>query len=100
METRNPPRWQQRLNNYSNALSQLKAAVALSHQRDLSDLEKQGLITEGEFWMEMIKSRNETFHTYNRKVADEISDKIKTIYCGLFEVFLYKMLSLVKSNGS
>lgn len=37
-------RWQQRFNNYQRALAQLTAAVALSTQRPLSDLEKQGVI--------------------------------------------------------
>lgn len=39
-----PPRWQQRLSNYANALGQLKAAVLLATERALSDLEKRGLI--------------------------------------------------------
>ncbi len=46
-------RWQQRLNNYKKALTQLTAAVELSHQRELSDLEKQGLIQAFEFTHEL-----------------------------------------------
>jgi len=37
-------RWQQRFENFSRALQQLTQAVALSRQRPLSDLEKQGVI--------------------------------------------------------
>ena len=35
-------RWQQRLDNYQRALSQLQSAVALSGTRELSELEQQG----------------------------------------------------------
>ena len=31
----------------------------------------KGLIEEGGVWMDMIKSRNETSHTYNKDTADE-----------------------------
>ncbi len=53
MEKHHPPRWHQRLNNYSNALNQLKSAVALSQQRTLSELEKQGLIQSFKFTHEL-----------------------------------------------
>ncbi|MBE0504086.1 MAG: nucleotidyltransferase substrate binding protein [Desulfuromonadales bacterium] len=41
---------------------------------------KRGLIEDGETWMEMIKSRVLTSHTYNEDIADEISSKIVTLY--------------------
>jgi len=46
-------RWQQRLANYSRALDRLTAAVDLARTRDLSDLEKQGLIQAFEFTHEL-----------------------------------------------
>ncbi|SEF46462.1 Nucleotidyltransferase substrate binding protein like [Algoriphagus boritolerans DSM 17298 = JCM 18970] len=46
-------RWQQRLTNYSKALRQLERAVALSRERELSDLEEQGLIQAFEFTHEL-----------------------------------------------
>jgi len=46
-------RWQQRLQNYRKALSQLALAVTLSQQRPLSNLEKQGLIQGFEFTHEL-----------------------------------------------
>lgn len=46
-------RWKQRLNNFSQALSQLENAVLLSKQRALSDLEKQGVIQAFEFTHEL-----------------------------------------------
>jgi len=38
------------------------------------------LIEDGELWMEMIKSRNQTSHTYNEGTADAIFKKILDDY--------------------
>ncbi len=46
-------RWHQRLENYEKALEQLLNAVHLSQARELSDLEKQGLIQAFEFTHEL-----------------------------------------------
>jgi len=35
----------------------------------------QGLIFEGQKWMEMIPSRNETVHIYDEEIAEEIYHK-------------------------
>lgn len=48
---------------------------------------QRNLITDGEGWMEMIQSRNKTSHTYNQDVADEISEKVITVYYDLFHNF-------------
>jgi nucleotidyltransferase substrate binding protein (TIGR01987 family) len=131
-------RWEQRLENYSKALKQLENAVLLAEERELSDLEKQGLIQafefthelawnvmkdyfffqgnssitgsrdatreafsvkliqDGEGWMEMIKSRNKTSHTYNEDIASEITDKIMDLYFNLLKDFEEKMENLKK----
>jgi nucleotidyltransferase substrate binding protein (TIGR01987 family) len=115
-------RWIQRFDNYQKALAQLDAAVALSHSRSLSDLERQGLVKgfeftfelawnmlkdyleeqgftdfhgskntiriafreglleNGETWMNMVRSRNESSHTYNVDTANEIVDAILNSY--------------------
>lgn len=52
------------------------------------------LITEGKVWMDMIISRNKTWHTYNEAVADEIFNKIVYEYHAQFEAFKDKMESL------
>lgn len=57
----------------------------------------KGLITDGEGWMEMIKSRNQSSHTYNQKVAGEIVDKVVTSYHTLFRDFLLRMQALESS---
>ena len=46
-------RWQQRFANYRKALRQLQSAVELGRQRQLSPLEKQGVIQAFEFTHEL-----------------------------------------------
>lgn len=133
-------RWEQRLVNYKKALGQLNEAVQLSAERNLSDLEQQGLIqafefthelawnvmrdyfkyqentqitgsrdatreafkneliSDGEGWMEMIKSRNNTSHTYNKETAEEITHLICHSYADLFNEFMEKMNKLSSGN--
>lgn len=131
-------RWLQRLSNYKRARQRLTDAVALAATRELSDLEKQGLIqafefvfelawnlmkdyfvyqgnpditgsrdairtafkanliNDGEGWMEMIKSCNQSSHTYNESVANEICSKILASYHSLFADFESHMQSLAE----
>jgi nucleotidyltransferase substrate binding protein (TIGR01987 family) len=58
-----------------------------------------GLINNGEMWMEMIKSRNLTSHTYNEVTADEI---IALVHDKYFEEFilLKNKLMRIKENES
>lgn len=58
----------------------------------------KGLVLDGDTWMEMIKSRNQTSHTYNKKVADDICLKIQKSYFPLFSDFSNKMSELAKSQ--
>jgi nucleotidyltransferase substrate binding protein (TIGR01987 family) len=53
-----------------------------------------GLINNGEVWMDMIKSRNKTSHTYNEATADEIFRKIIEEYLDEFLQLNEKMESL------
>jgi Nucleotidyltransferase substrate binding protein like. len=46
-------RWIQRYNHFVRAFTQLEQAVALSHSRSLSELEKQGLIHAFEYTHEL-----------------------------------------------
>ncbi len=46
-------RWKQRFSNYTNAFEQLQEAVELSQERELSMLEKQGLIQAFEYTHEL-----------------------------------------------
>ena len=46
---------------------------------------KNGLIHDGESWMEMIKSRNLSSHTYNQDTAEEVATNILTRFYPAFE---------------
>ena len=120
-------RWRQRASNYRRALGQLVAAVELSGQRRLSDLERQGLIqvfefthelswktlkdflasrgvealygsrdttreafaqgliSDGEAWMEMIRHRNLSTHTDDEVTVQEIVTAVVTRYLLAFQ---------------
>lgn len=41
---------------------------------------KRGLLENGEIWMDMIKSRALTSHTYDMEAAEKIAELIRTVY--------------------
>ncbi len=125
-------RWTQRADSFLKAFLRLKEAVVLANQRELSDLEaqgliqgfvythelawntlkdflqaqdfklygsrdttrvafKEGIIENGEAWMEMIRHRNLTTHTYNEETAEEVVSAILNIYFSEFEALLAKI---------
>ena len=51
----------------------------------------KGLIEEGQVWMDMIGSRNESVHTYNEETADKIVLKIRQVYFFEIKKFSEKM---------
>ncbi|MFH0730459.1 MAG: nucleotidyltransferase substrate binding protein [Pseudomonadota bacterium] len=50
-----------------------------------------GLIQDGEGWMDMLKSRNLTSHTYNEETADEICRAVVKTYHRLFNELEIKL---------
>ena len=69
--------------------------AAIAGSRDASrEAFKMGLVHDGDVWMEMIKSRNQTSHTYNKSIADEIVKRILNNYHAAFKCFLEKMEGL------
>lgn len=69
--------------------------VSITGSRDAArEAFSKGLITEGQVWMEMIQSRNQTSHTYNKKVSEEITQKITNLYIGEFVNLRTKMTNL------
>ncbi len=128
-------RWKQRADSFRKAFSRLEEAVELAKQRELSDLESQGLIQgfvythelawntlkdflqaqdfklygsrdttrtafkegiieNGEAWMDMIRHRNLTSHTYNEDTAEEVVSAILNIYYSEFKTLLAKIEQL------
>jgi len=57
-------RWQQRFENFSRALAQLREAVELSGQRPLSNIENQGFIKAFEFTHELAWNVIKDFSLY------------------------------------
>ena len=122
-------RWKQRFSNYKKALAALRRGIELKKTRELSELERggliqsfeftqelswkvlkdyleyqgfigiigsrdayrnafnRGLISDGEKWMELIKLRNLSSHTYDEsdavKLETEISGNIINLFSAL-----------------
>lgn len=55
----------------------------------------KNLIENGDQWMEMIKSRNLSVHTYHENILEEEYHKVKDIYFPLFVQFHEKMKTLL-----
>ena len=51
---------------------------------------KNGLIEDGDAWMEMIEARNQTSHTYNPAVAEKIVQKILNSFYPALENVIIK----------
>ena len=134
-------RWIQRANSFERAFARLKAAVKLAEQRELSDLEAQGLIQgfeythelawktlknflesqgvlnlygsrdttraafrnglieNGEVWMDMVDKRNLTSHTYDEKTAAQVVMTIRNAYYAEFERLINRLQQL-KAEGT
>ena len=131
-------RWKQRFQNYKKALVTIKNAVELAKSRELSDLEKQGLIQgfeftfelawnvmkdyleeqgindiigsknairhafnkgiieDGKVWMEMLKDRNLTSHSYDEETAKDLVIAIIESYHNQLSLLEGKLNTLEK----
>ena len=73
--------------------------TAITGSRDAArETFNKGLVEDGEGWMEMTQSRNQTAHTYNERVAAEIAARIASRYRRLFQQFPERMEEL-KARG-
>ena len=52
------------------------------------------LIADGDSWMDMIRSRNLSTHTYNQETAFAMAEKISATYAELFKTFGSKMTGI------
>lgn len=135
-------RWKQRFDNYLRAMQTLGRGVELAAERNLSELEQQGLVQgfefthelawnvlkdyledagvsgiigskgatreafknglleDGEAWMDMIKARNLSSHTYNTETAEEIVEDILTRFYPAFEQFAKTFSTIVEKGES
>ncbi len=59
---------------------------------------RTGLIEHGDIWMDMIKSRNLTTHTYDESTAAEIGSAVIHSYFAEFEDFQAKMTKLKEES--
>ena len=57
---------------------------------------KLGIIEDGDTWMKMIESRNQTSHTYNEVIAKELVTDIQKSYFEQFIILEKKLSSLQK----
>lgn len=55
---------------------------------------RRGIIEEGELWMDMVKSRTLTSHTYNEEIARQIAADITRKYFMEFEKLHDRLLAL------
>lgn len=60
---------------------------------------KTGLVSEGEVWMEMIKSRNLSSHTYNEVTTAKIIQAIRAQYFQAFCALQQRLKALVESSN-
>jgi len=69
--------------------------TAITGSRDaIREAFQKALVEDGEGCMEMIRSRNQTAHAYNEKVAAEIAGRVIDCYRALFQAFLERMEQL------
>lgn len=59
---------------------------------------RRGIIEDGELWMDMVKSRTLTSHTYNEDIARQIADAITGKYFLEFEKLHNTLQSLQEQN--
>lgn len=59
-----------------------------------------GLIEHGETWMEMIKSRNLTSHTYNKSIAKQVVTAVYHTYFPEFKLLEAKLRQLQEEENS
>ena len=59
---------------------------------------QNGLITDGETWMDMIKSRNLSSHTYNPGTAESIVEAVFTRYFSAFVEMQHRLSQLAQEQ--
>ncbi|WP_295390377.1 nucleotidyltransferase substrate binding protein [uncultured Thiodictyon sp.] len=60
---------------------------------------RRGLVTDGDTWMDTIKSRNRSSHTYDENTANQLIETITTRYMIVFDAFQTRMQALADDAG-
>lgn len=60
---------------------------------------RRGVIIEGEIWMDMIKSRIASTHTYKEEIAEKVADDITKLYFAEFNKLYNYFAKLKAGNG-
>jgi nucleotidyltransferase substrate binding protein (TIGR01987 family) len=58
------------------------------------------LVESGEIWMDMIKSRNRTSHTYDEKIAEAIVSDVRSRYFQEFVLLEERLNRLKEAEGT
>ncbi|QPK62462.1 nucleotidyltransferase substrate binding protein [Methylomonas sp. LL1] len=76
-----------------------KGHQAIHGSRDATrEAFKLELITDGECWMDMIRDRNRTVHTYNQETAQSIASNIRERFFAQFEQLAQTMAGLIDAE--
>jgi nucleotidyltransferase substrate binding protein (TIGR01987 family) len=76
-----------------------RGAVSLYGSRDATrEAFATGLIEDGETWMAMIQSRNQTSHTYDEETVHRIAAAILSTYLTQFERFEKRFMELEREE--
>jgi len=94
-------RWQQRFSNYKKALSQLQDAVELAEQRELTPLEKQGVIQAFEYTHELAWKTLKDFLEYKGPTDTVFGSKDATRQAFSYELIINgeDWMQMVKSRN-
>lgn len=87
-----------------NTLKDFLEARGVSNLYGSKDITRQafkiGLLENGEAWMDMIKSRNLTSHTYDETTASQITAAIRNLYFAEFELLRQRLGRLLQDETS
>lgn len=140
MANESKPRWEQKLESYTKALTRLAQIVNESKKRNLNDFEldsviqrfefthevawklmksyaefqgedliagsrdacrwafENHLIEDGQVWMNMIRSRNETSHDYDDAIATETIAQVVNHYYPAMLAFQQRMIAIATTT--
>ena len=72
-----------------------QGVIGITGSRDASrEAFKRGLVADGEVWMDMIRARNLSSHTYNQSTATALVDSIEHHYYPAFVQLQHRFATL------